>query len=422
MFGFRNRCLRIDLSTLCIGIVSAAVLAFAADTAADLIFTKVRANVVADIADSRGVACMESVERTRYAARRPNRNATCVSFLAATADTPRGALEWRSRLRLDVTAGPAAEEFALTQASRFERDDIGGILQAATAGKGEFITFLRNLIAGEGEPFQSRGSQETPVGRLLAFEFTVPMQKSHFLYASMSGTAAPSSYRGSLFAIPQTSDLKRLTLEADDVGDACRVQYTIDYNSTRVGDREVILPQKSTMEVVNRDGTELRGETYYSGCHRTTTNVTAAAAVSAPKPLPPKVRFRVRFQPPIDNATAATGDPVTAVIRTTVKDKQNGIIVHAGDRLHGRIALIENYLAPLKQWNLAIAFETIERGVGEHGIDQGVEQPVSMVPVDDETMEPAEMQRLRPPGGGFIIFHDPDALADPRFESEWETR
>jgi hypothetical protein len=392
------------------------MLAYAADTAADLIFAKVRAAVVADIADSRGVACMESVERTRYAARRPNGTATCAQLLAATTDTPRGALEWRSRLRLDVTDGPAAEEFALTQASRFERDDIGGMLKAATAGRGEFSTYLRNLIAGEGDPFQSRGPQETPLGRLLAFDFTVPAEKSHF--------PASAAYRGSLLAIPQTSDLKRLTLQADDVGDACRVQYTIDYNSTRVGDREVILPQRSTMEVVNRNGTELHNETYYSGCHRAATNATpaAAAAATAPKPLPPKVRFRVRFQPPIDNATAATGDPVTAVIRTTVKDKQNGIIVHAGDRLHGRIALIEEYMAPHRQWNLAIVFETIERGVGEHGIDQGVEQPVSMVPVDEDTMEPAEMQKLRPAGGGFIIFHDPEALADPRFETEWETR
>ena len=414
MFAFRNRCRRINLSTLCLGLGSAAVLAYAAETAVDLVFAKVRAGVTADIADSRGVACMESVERTRYAARRPNGNATCAQLLAATADTPRGALEWRSRLRLDVTAGPAAEEFALTEASRFETDDVGGMLKAATAGKGEFSTFLRNLIAGEGDPFQSRGPQETSLGRLLAFEFTVPGAKSHF--------PASGAYRGSLFAIPQTSDLKRLVLEADDVGDACRVQYTIDYNSTRVGDREVILPQRSTMEAVNRNGTELRNDTYYSGCQKATTKATPAAAASAPKPLPPKVRFRVRFQAPVDNATAATGDPVIGVIRTTVKDKQNGIIVHAGDRLHGRIALIEEYMAPHKQWNLAIVFETIERGVGEHGIDQGVEQPISMVPVDDDIMEPAELQRLRPAGGGFIVFHDPEALADRNFETEWETR
>ena len=218
-------------------------------------------------------------------------------------------------------------------------------------------------------------------------------------------------------------------MEAEDVGDACRVQYSTDYSPTRVGSRETMLPQSSTMEVLYRNGTELRSETYYSGCRRPVTEATAPVAADTPKPLPPGVRFRIRFQPPIDTLSAATGDPVVGVIRATVKDKQNGILMHAGDRVHGRIALIEEYMSPGPRWNLAIAMETIERGVGAHGIDQGVEQTVSLAPLDDgdrephdETMGADEMQRLRPPGGGYFIFHDANVVLDQRFETEWETR
>jgi len=243
-----------------------------------------------------------------------------------------------------------------------------------------------------------------------------------------------AGYRGSLYMVPQSGDLKRLTMEAEDVGDACRVQYSTDYSSTRVGSREVMLPQSSTMEVLYRNGTELRSETYYSGCRRQATEpaaqiATPHVAADTPKPLPPGVRFRIRFQPPIDTETAATGDPVVGVIRATVKDKQNGILMHAGDRVHGRIALIEEYMSQGPRWNLAIAMETIERGVGAHGIDQGVEQPVSLSPLDDgdrephdETMGADEMQKMRPPGGGYFIFHDPNVVLDQRFETEWETR
>lgn len=422
------------LQTICIGFAAAAALAVAADTAADLVFAKVRADIVADIADSRGVACMESVERTRYAARKPAGNATCGELVAITTDTPRGTPVWHSRLRLNVTAGVVSEEFALTDASRFERNDVGGMLRAAAAGSGEFSMFLHNLIAGDGDPFESRGLQQTAIGKLLAFGFTVPAEKSHLLYASFASgnttEAVRAAYRGSLLAVPESRDLKRLTIEAENAGDACRVQYATDYAATRVGDREILLPQSSRMEVVYRDGTELGSETYYSGCHRPAARTVAAtAAADSPKPLPPNVRFRIRFQPAINSETAATGDPVTGVIRDTVKDKQKGIIVHAGDRVHGRIAVIEQYLSPGIRWNLAIVFETIERGVGEHGIDQGVEQPVSLVPIDDgerstrdESMSPAELERLRPPGGGLIIFHDPTALLDPKFETVWETR
>ncbi len=364
---------------------------------------------------------MESVERTRYLPRKPLANATCAQWIAATADSPRGAVEWRSRLRLDVTAGAAAEQFALTEASSLERTDIGGILSAANAGSGEFGTFLRNLTS-DVEQFQPNGLQQTPIGKLLSFGFTVPAEKSHF------HNGENIAYHGSIFAIPDSGDLKRLTIQAENAGEACRIQYSTDFAGTRVGDREILLPQSSTMEAIYKNGVELRSQTYYSGCRRPAA-VRVSTSTGSPKPIPPNIRLHVRFEPPIDSETAATGDPVTGVIRVTVKDKQNGIVVHAGDRLHGRIAAIEEYLSPQLRWNLAIAFETIERGVGEHGIDQGVEQPVSLVPIDDgdrmahdESVGPAMLQKLRPPGGGYFIFHDTNVLLDQKFETIWETR
>lgn len=418
------------------GVVSAVALALAADTAVDAVLGKLRPELVADVSDLRGVACMESVERTRYAPRRPSANATCGELIAGVGATPRGAMLWHSRLRLDVTAGSNEEHFALTDARILERNDVGGMLRAADAGSGEFSTFLRNLINEDGASFQARGVQQTSAEPLLAFGFTVPEDKSRFLYASPVRPAgsAPTraGYKGSLYIVPQSGDLKRLALEAEDVGDACRVQYSTDYSPTRVGSREIMLPQSSTMDVLYRNGTELRSETYYSGCRRPAPETAAAApgvAADTPKPLPPGVRFRIRFQPPIDTETAATGDPVVGVIRTTVKDKQNGILMHAGDRVHGRIALIEEYMSPGPRWNLAIAMETIERGVGAHGIDQGVEQAVTLEPLDDgdrephdETMGAEEMKKMRPSGGGYFVFHDPNVVLDQKFETEWETR
>lgn len=412
MSGLRYLCTRRNLLTLCIGVGSAALA-----VGADVTFSKVRANIATEVADFRGVACMESVERIRYAPRKPIANATCAQWIAATADTPRGTLEWRSRLRLDVTAGADGEEFALTEASAFEKTDIGGILSTAVAGNGEFGTFLRRLVADNPDQFEARGLEQTPIGKLLAFGFTEPV--SH---------PGPVSYHGSLWAIPDSGDLKRLTVQTENAGDACRVQYTTDYASTRVGDREIILPQSSTMEAISANGVELRSQTYYSGCRRPVAPVIAAATGSA-KPIPPNIRLHVRFEPPIDSGTAASGDPVVGVIRTTVKDKQNGIIVHAGDRLHGRIASIEEYLSPQRRWDVAIAFETIERGVGEHGIDRGVEQLVSLASIDDGDRSAhggssggAAPQTQRQPNVGHFIFEDAGILLDQKFETIWETR
>jgi hypothetical protein len=419
MFGLRNRVVAI----CCAGSAAAAVLA-----GADAVFSKVRAGIAADVSLVRGIACMESVDRTRYAPLRPNSNATCAELLPATTNAPRGAAQWHSRLRLDVTAGDAADEFSFTGASPAERTDAGGILRAALqnatgAGSGAFSSFLRDLMALDPMLFQSLGLQQTDLGPLVAFEFAAPA-------GFASGGSALAGYRGRLFAVPASGDLKRLTLEAENTVGACRVRYTTDFTPARAGYRELILPQSSTMDAVYPDGTELRSEAYYSGCRNPAADLTPArpvpSAPTAPKPMPPDVRLRARFQPAIDTETAATGDPVTAVIRTTVKDKQNGIVVHAGDRLHGRIAAIEEYLSPQPKWIVSVVFGTIERGVGENGIDQGVEQPVSLVPVDDgdrtardAALASDELQKLRPPGGGYFVFHGPKATLS---DTEWETR
>jgi hypothetical protein len=372
---------------------------------------------------------MQTVERTRYRPRKAGGNATCAEVLTGIGSLPPGPVEWKDRMRLDVAAGASGDEFALTGADSFERKDISAILRTAVADRGEFSTFLKNLMAGDGQPFQPLGLQQTPLGKLLVYGFTVPAARSHFLYGAASPGAPHAGYNGYLYATPDSNDLKRLTLEAEDAGDACRVQYSIDYKDTRVGERTPVLPQTSVMDVVYRDGKELHSETYYSSCHRPVAPAAQEKAADAPKPLPPNVRLEVRFQVPIDGETAAAGDPVVGVIRTTVKDKQSGMIVHAGDRLHGRIAALEEYLLPERRWNFAVVFQSIERGVGEHGIDQGVAQPVTLVPLDDgdraphdDTLSPAELLRLRPPGGAWFVFHDANLKIDQKFETQWETR
>jgi hypothetical protein len=362
MFGFQGPVGRALVVCVCAAIGTLALVA-----AAEMTFSKAHSAIAADVADLRGVACMETVERTRYAPR-ASAGATCAQIIAGANDSP-GSPEWRSRLRLTVLAGAKGEEFSLNDAGRFEKSDIGGILAAAAAGSGEFSTFLSKTIAADPSLFQPRGTQQTSIGPLTAFAFALP-----------PGSAAQ---RGALFVTSDTGDLRRLALETENTGEACFVRYTTDYATTRIGERYVLVPRNSTMETFLKDGSERRSTSYFSSCRRPDNATAAAAPAADPAPLPAGTRFRVRIDPGIQTTTAATGDPVIGVIRSTVKNKQKEIIVHSGDRLHGRIALIEQYLTPTPHWNVAIVFETIERGVGVNGIDQGVEQPVSVVPVDE---------------------------------------
>ena len=397
MFGFQGPVRRALVVCACAGIGTLALVA-----AAEVTFSKAHSAIAADVADLRGVACMETVERTRYAPR-PSAGATCAQIIAAANDAP-GSPEWRSRLRLTVRAGAKGEEFSLNDAGRFEKTDIGGILASAAGGSGEFSTFLSKTIAADPSLFQPRGAQQTGIGPLTAFAFTL-----------QPGSAAQ---RGALFVTSDTGDLRRLTLETENTSEACLVRYTTDYATTRIGERYVLVPRNSTMETFLKDGTERRSTSYFSSCRREDHAAAAAPPVTDPAPLPTGTRFRVRIDPGIQSATAATGDPVIGVVRSTVKNKQKEIIVHSGDRLHGRIALIEQYLAPTPHWNVAIVFETIERGVGANGIDQGVEQPVSVAPTEET--RPPDVQRTLPQNSAYYTLTGPSPVLDR--DEEWEVR
>lgn len=397
MFGFQGPVRRALVVCVCAGIGTLALVA-----AVEVTFSKAHLAIAADVADLRGVACMETVERTRYAPR-GSAGTSCAQIIAQANDAP-GSPQWRSRLRLNVLAGANGEEFSLNDAGRFEKTDIGGILAAAAAGRGEFSTFLSKTIAADPSLFQPRGTQQTSIGPLTAFAFTLP-----------PGSAAQ---RGALFVTSDTGDLRRLALETEDAGDACFVRYTTDYATTRIGERYVLVPRNSTMEAFLKDGAELRNTSYFSSCRRPDTATAAVAPAPDPAPVPVGTRFRVRIDPEIQTTTAATGDPVIGVIRSTVKNKQKEIIVHSGDRLHGRIALIEQYLAPTPHWNIAIVFESIERGVGVNGIDQGVEQAVSVAPVE-ETL-PADVQKTLPLNSAYYTLTGPSPVLDR--DQEWEVR
>ncbi len=375
--------------------LATAALAFAAtaDPAADTLPSKVRTAIKTDIAESTGVTCMLSVERTRYQARAAA-TPSCAGWITASAQAPRGPVLWRDRIRLDVTGTATGEQFAFTGASPFERADILNMLGDATARAGEFSTFLRTAMdAGQ---FQS----PSPQNGLLSIAFTLPGQQA----------------RGTLYALPDSGDIRRLTLETRNAGGACRTQYAVDYAATRAGERQLILPLSSVMETIAADGTELHSETFYSSCRRPAAPAKPASLPGPQKPLPPNTRIRIRFEPPINGQTAATGDPVVGQIRNTIKDKQEGVLIHAGDRLHGRIARIEQFTGSDARWNVAIVWETIERGVGDHGIDQGIEQPVTLVPLSENDVT------LRPPGGAWFTLRQPSVVLDQRFETDWEIR
>src|ERR1035437_4313266 len=109
-----------------------------------------------------------------------------------------------------------------------------------------------------------------------------------------------------------------------------------------------MLPKMSAMDVICRNSTESLNETWFAGCREyvgestirfdvdENGNTPESAKRGELKPLPAKTHLHVRINPPIDSDKAAAGDPIVGVVDAPVKEKGE-IVVHAGDKLHGRI-------------------------------------------------------------------------------------
>jgi hypothetical protein len=415
-----------------------------ADSPAQVLFNRVRENVRAALERVPRYTCVQTITRTQHRPQYGGRPNSCSALIAARAQlTSPGLLVWHDRLRLDVAVGDKSEMFSYAGARSFETTSLADLALSGSTGSGSFSSFLTSVFGPDAQGFRYIGEKDISLGRLAAYTYTVPLEKSHYSYSTHAGAAGQIvPFSGSFYAVPVTAELKRLIVEATQFpsGDVCRVTDTMDYHKVTIGSGEFLLPEVSTMEVLYRAGDEDLNETRYSGCHEFTgestiryddvdePGSTANATRAELKALPPKTRIRVKVDPPLNSDTAAAGDPITAVVEHEVKSKGQ-ILVRATDRVHGRLLRFEQHMTGQPRWVVAIRFDTIER--------DGVEQPIALKPMDDGDRSQQQVRSMvrggsrsgvvsvpeRPAGAGLFIFSEAGRLVlDQKFHSEWETK
>jgi hypothetical protein len=430
--------------TLCAYATAGIAVLWAAESTGQILFNKARLQVIDSVKNFPRYTCVQTVTRSRF--QLPPTGATCALAIANNERNAGAAvLRWHDRLRLDVAVGEESEMFSWAGATKFETGDISALVSSGASGSGEFSSFIISVFGGDAEGFLYHGLTDIPIGRVAAYEFTVPLAKSHYRYSSDGKNYSIVAYRGSFFVDPDSADLRELDLDADGFPQkdgVCRVADKIEYGRVPIGQNTYVLPKKSSMDIIYNNSTESLNVTSFAGCREyvgestirydvdENGNTAAASQRAELKPLPPKTHLRVGISPSIDSDKAAAGDPITGVVLSAVKEK--GVtVVNVGDKLHGRIVRLEQQLAPAR-WLLAVVFETLERN--------GIEQKVNLKPDDDGDRTPQSgtsggrrgfttptpdntLTKERPEGGGIFSFEEPGSLLLGRsFVSEWETR
>jgi len=247
---------------------------------------------------------------------------------------------------------------------------------------------------------QYKGEEEIGGRRLARWDYRLPLMWSGQTIQMPEGSGKVGLH-GSYWADPQTLDVARLELNADDVPPALPVAEmvtTIDYARTRLSDSlEVLLPETADFLLVKDSGETSYNRIEFTHCRvfGADSSVDFAAPGAAERalrfglasvddtlrPLPAGLEIAVKLRSRV-TADMAVGELIDGVVASNVPAK-GAVTIAAGSPVRGRIRRLEHYTDPFPHMIVGLEFTEVAlegiryrfyAGLVEIGSAPGVEQ------------------------------------------------
>jgi hypothetical protein len=363
-------------------------------------------------------ACLQTVERSYYNDPSPKLGAHAMSEASAESCDGREfsedthlRLDSKDRLRLQVAVAGGKEIYSWAAASRFDSRTVFEMIPAGPVSTGAFGPVLVDIFENSGVRFTLTGRRMENQREIFRYAFAVPLAASHSSVRGATGWIT-IGYHGWFEIDAASGNLVRLTRETEATPPEtkmCRNRTATEYGYTRIGDGEFLLASQSEFDVLSRSGGETRSVTTFANCHEYAAESSlsfdqqelapgagAGAALKQAAAIPPGLSLTLALLAPIDTATAAAGDAVSARVTKAVRaPRTNEILVDVGATVHGRITQMRHQYSS-SQFQIAIRYETIEQG--------GAIAPLTMELARTLKAEPARGQnRLATRGTEFTL-------------------
>jgi hypothetical protein len=280
-------------------------------------------------------------------------------------------------MRLEVAIVEGANVYSWVGAPRFDDATLDKLADHGPLGSGDFGILLSEVLRKTTKITLSF-QQEVFVGdrRLFQYSYTIPLEESRYQIKTSNGWAF-TAYRGTVLLDTEAADIVRLTvrtpeLPADSTG--CQAISEVDYGRTSIHDRMVLVPRETRLLSLERAGNETASVTSYASCREYASTVrmlwddppgddqpayAPSRLEEPPPPLPAGLHLNWRLVTPIDSDTAAAGDPIEAVLRSPIRNKQH-VFAPAGAHLHGRLRRVQQRPDPSDHFEIALQFESVE--------------------------------------------------------------
>ena len=263
-------------------------------------------------------------------------------------------LDATDRLRVEVAVAQGSEIFSWTRPASFSYS-LEQILQFGPTGTGAFAAHLIDIFSNPSVRF--RILEEG--GENLAYAFRVPIEASRLLIKA-GAQWRPSGYSGSLTIDSRSLEMRRFTIHSDELPpetSLCEVSTTNEYQDEKT--LGLLLPSVSRSHDILRDATETELVTTYSDCRE------APPLPSLPDAVQylalPEQTFELALSTPIDPATAAAGDVISARLTEPIlRSKSSEVLAPAGSTVTGRIVQMKHRLFPKDYFVVSMAFDRVQ--------------------------------------------------------------
>jgi hypothetical protein len=324
------RCVLVILAALCLR----AQTALPPDLDA---LSKIRTRMLFNLSHQPNYTCVETIERS-------SRAKSTARFKIV------------DMLRLEVALVDGREMFAWPGSKKFDDFDVTKMVTTGAIGNGNFATHARALFETRSATFHYVGVVDFEKKKAIRFDYEVPQMLSGYRIR-VANSSAIVGYHGSFYASPETFDMERMNVIADDIPAELMLasaEDKIEYAIARIGEGDFLLPSESDLTMQNSNGSENHNHVKFTACRQfsgesviTFGDAPESKPDAAPIPirefdLPQDLDIGLVLTRTIDLRKAAIGDPVPARVDHDVK--RNGeVVIPKGALAAGRITRIEKY-------------------------------------------------------------------------------
>jgi hypothetical protein len=238
--------------------------------------------------------------------------------------------------------------------------------------------YLKEILVDGSVSYEYKGEEDVAGRRLARYDYRLPLRASGHMFSLQEGSGTVGMH-GSFWADPQTYDVLRLELNADNIPPTLPLTEAvtiINYAPTGLGENQaVLLPESGDFRMTKFSGEIDHNRIEFTHCRlfgaQSTINFGAPdAAVESParfsassnddtlRPLPPGLQIAVKLVSKV-SSEIAVGALIDGVVAGNVPGK-GPLVVANGSRVRGRIRRLERYSEPAPHFVLAIEFTEVE--------------------------------------------------------------